>query len=340
MIKILLLMLGFNVCVWLFVMWLDQFISKHNRSVFKQKFKDEIDTTAKSLIFKKDDYLKEVKNRCTEQENILLAAERKLTEKRIEIEKEYEDLIKKREEEIKLLDLKFLTFQEQREQVNLEQIEKLTLEQQNNLKVLENDYLLQKEDLTNAITQLNISLNAEKEQLNKTLNEIQRDRAAIIEHFKEQEKLREENNFYRLQLTQDNLSDIIILKDMAKKLNNPTILYKLIWENYYKAAYNQLVGRVIPQTQCGIYKITEIESQKVYIGQSVDIKGRWRTHCRRGIKAEIGTANKLYENLFEIGLENFTFEVVEVVERNRLTERENFWIEFYDSKNWGFNSKK
>ena len=43
--------------------------------------------------------------------------------------------------------------------------------------------------------------------------------------------------------------------------------------------------------------------------------------------------------MWEEGLENFTFQVVEFCGKDRLTEREKFYISMYQSKNYGYNSK-
>lgn len=52
-----------------------------------------------------------------------------------------------------------------------------------------------------------------------------------------------------------------------------------------------MVGRVVTgRGNTGIYKITNLENGKVYIGQTKQaFKERWRTHLKRGVKAEPGT---------------------------------------------------
>lgn len=40
------------------------------------------------------------------------------------------------------------------------------------------------------------------------------------------------------------------------------------------------------------------------------------------------------------GPENFTFELLEKVSRDKLNEREMYWINFYKSKEFGLNSQK
>ena len=66
-----------------------------------------------------------------------------------------------------------------------------------------------------------------------------------------------------------------------------------------------------------------------YIGQAVDIASRWKQHTKRGVGAEDWTQNKLYPAMYSIGVENFTFEIVEECDRSKLNEREDYWQNYY-----------
>ena len=41
--------------------------------------------------------------------------------------------------------------------------------------------------------------------------------------------------------------------------------------------------------------------------------------------------------MFEEGLENFTWEIVEVCPKEEQSEKEKYWIKFYHSDNYGYN---
>jgi hypothetical protein len=41
----------------------------------------------------------------------------------------------------------------------------------------------------------------------------------------------------------------------------------------------------------------------------------------------------------EIGVENFTFEVIEECDRSLLDEREDYWQDFYKAKEFGYSIK-
>jgi len=82
------------------------------------------------------------------------------------------------------------------------------------------------------------------------------------------------------------------LRKIAGELHDPTIIYKLIYKTYYEKPFTEMVGRVVSSeaAACGIYKITNLENGRCYIGQTRQaFKERWRTHLKRGVKAEPGT---------------------------------------------------
>lgn len=91
---------------------------------------------------------------------------------------------------------------------------------------------------------------------------------------------------------------------------------------------------------CGIYKITNLINNKVYIGQSVDIEERWKHH-----RSNINTTDTKKRNLYiyqamrKYGIENFEFSILEECDKSLLNEKEEYWIEYYHSHNkeFGYN---
>ena len=84
---------------------------------------------------------------------------------------------------------------------------------------------------------------------------------------------------------------------------------------------------------------TNIENQKCYVGQAANIADRWRQHIKRGIGAEAPTRNKLYPAMQAIGVENFTFEILEECGREKLDAQEDYWQEFFHAKDFGYSIK-
>ena len=74
----------------------------------------------------------------------------------------------------------------------------------------------------------------------------------------------------------------------------------------------------------GIYKITNILTGDFYIGSSKDIKIRWSAHKSPSSWARFPNS-KLYKDMAQYGLNNFTFEVIE--ETDNFKEREQYWID-------------
>ena len=163
---------------------------------------------------------------------------------------------------------------------------------------------------------------------------------AAIEADKRRVLEEEEKNYYKIVISENALADIQILREVVKQLKcDPQPLYKVIWENYYKNPTTNLLGRLAPsgKTHVGIYKITNIETGRCYIGQSVDLRSRLRDHIKAGLGIN-SSNNRFYSEMKNIGPEKFMYEILEECDRAQLNERERYWIDFYESTDWGYNS--
>ena len=87
----------------------------------------------------------------------------------------------------------------------------------------------------------------------------------------------------------------------------------------------------------GIYKITNKITGKSYIGQSVNIATRWAAHKSVSRSYETLDGNELHKDILELGLENFSFEVIEQTSVDKLDQREVYWIQYYDTYYNGYN---
>lgn len=83
---------------------------------------------------------------------------------------------------------------------------------------------------------------------------------------------------------------------------------------------------------CGIYKITNLINFKIYIGQSVNIYQRWHAHKYADCKDSI-----IHRAIKKYGIQNFQFEIIEECNKQKLNQRERYWIQYYDSYNSGYN---
>lgn len=86
----------------------------------------------------------------------------------------------------------------------------------------------------------------------------------------------------------------------------------------------------------GIYKITNKINGNSYIGQSIHIEKRIKEHKLK-YNWEREKNKTLYQAFQKYGIENFSFEIIEECEPNVLDSREQFWINYYDTYNNGYN---
>lgn len=85
----------------------------------------------------------------------------------------------------------------------------------------------------------------------------------------------------------------------------------------------------------GIYKITNLTDGKVYIGQSVTVSHRLHEH-KRHLRKNIHSNLPLQSAWNKDGEENFVFELIEECSKEKLMEREKYWLDYYG----GYRSRR
>lgn len=225
-------------------------------------------------------------------------------------------------------------------------IDTLVIEQENFVKErTDKEYALYKADLektfneiTNDLTKQSKFLLAQIEKEQMQVNALKAKQEAYIKEQQRKEEMEKKKDYYRLVLSEEEIQDIQALRSIQNKFSKKESIDKIIWENYIKPAYDILMPHLFSAKDkvCGIYKITSLIDGKAYIGQSVDIRERFRQHIKTAISCAPST-NKLYQEMKSRGLENFTFEILEEVSRASLNEREVYWIDLYKTKEFGLN---
>ena len=204
----------------------------------------------------------------------------------------------------------------------------------------EEEHQQEMDALQTAYSNLQLKLMQEADEHRKELDKLRATRAAAIQAQIKENEISEKSTFYCLAIPEIELKDIAILETIKPKLNNPRVLSMLIWQTYYRTPMTDLCNRVVGKTvKTGIYKITNQLTSECYVGQAVDIASRWKEHAKCGLGIDTPAKNKLYKAMTEYGLSHFSWEILEECERADLDEKEKFFIDLYQAKDFGYNSQ-
>ena len=220
-------------------------------------------------------------------------------------------------------------------------MEQLGSEYEKNKSDYEELYFQELKECTAEFVEIINNKRLELNKLNNTVEEYRKKIQSVIEAQKRREEENNKKNFYSVCISNEDKEEISKLREVGKYLRDKDLLNKIIWKGYYEKPTSLMCGRVVgPDKKCGIYKITNQENLMSYIGQSNDIEARFKQHIKRGLGAETPTRNKLYPAMYSIGIENFTFEIIEECKPDILNKQEKYWIEFYETQSYGYNVTK
>lgn len=153
--------------------------------------------------------------------------------------------------------------------------------------------------------------------------------------------LEEKQDFYRIQLDDSSKEDIQVLSDIRQRLNKTELLNKLIYENYIARPTKEMTKRVLEgKNPSGIYKVTNIKTNEIYIGKSTKISDRFQNHVKSACGLEGVAESQFQRALKKYGVDNFTWELLEEVPKENLSEREKYYISFYGTKDYGYNQRE
>ena len=181
-----------------------------------------------------------------------------------------------------------------------------------------------------------------KEQIEKIKAELEverRKREAVNEEILRQRRLEEEQDFFRIQLDPNDKDDVEILRNIAPRLRHPEAINKVIWSGYYQKPLAELRKRLLPKgDKSGIYKITRMKTKEIYIGQTTSFDRRFQDHVKSALGVGTLANSQFHRVMAKDGPENFFFEILEEVEKDKLREREAYYIQWFKSDKLGLNS--
>ena len=224
------------------------------------------------------------------------------------------------------------------EQLRLTQINhSLELEEKRKQELLQR----QLDDFIASAAETKKSVNDEIEELRSLLEDYKSKRDLINQAIVHEKEIHEQQDFYRIVLNESDKEDIQLLNTIEMRLHSREALYKLIYDVFYKKPLNDMINRVLQGKEfCGIYRITNLKTNEAYIGKSTNIKTRWQNHCKTAIGLDGMARTKIHSAMKEYGIDNFSFEVLEKCTKENYSEREKYWINFYETNVYGYNIQK
>ena len=184
-----------------------------------------------------------------------------------------------------------------------------------------------------------------KNEFNAQLLEVERETEyqhkkleSLLGPLEQYEKEKQDKLFYTVQIPEEYHNDIdYLLTTVSQQIQHPDIISKLVWAEYIKPYLDETFKRVYIEAKPGIYKITNIETGKAYIGKSTDIKKRLSDHFKGscGIKSIADQA--IHHAMLKEGLWNWSIECITYCDKERLNELEKYYIDFFNTQQFGYN---
>lgn len=170
------------------------------------------------------------------------------------------------------------------------------------------------------------------------INRKKQEYESIIEPIKVLEKEKAERFFYCLNINDIDKEDIeYLLTVVAPRLKSKDAIPKIIWSEYFQKPTQELMKKLCIEDKPGIYKITNINTNKCYIGKSTKVRQRLIDHIKGAIGISSISDQKIHNAMREEGLWNFQFEKICDCSKEELGEWEKYYIDFFNAREYGYN---
>ena len=144
--------------------------------------------------------------------------------------------------------------------------------------------------------------------------------------------------YYTIQLPEEYQEDIeFLLTTVAAKVQHPDIISKLVWSEYVKPNLDETFKRIDIHAEPGIYKLTSLENGKCYVGKSTNVKTRIADHFKSAIGIKSIADQAVHHAIFKEGFWNWTIEIITYCDKDKLSELEKYYIEFFKAQEFGYN---
>ena len=177
-----------------------------------------------------------------------------------------------------------------------------------------------------------VAIKTEYEEILQVLEDFRKRREVVNSQILREKEAQENTDFYRICITDEDKNDLQIIKEVENRFNNKEVLHKAAYDCYIKRPAQEMIKRVTEGNKIsGIYCITYIPTGEIYIGRSTDIANRWAEHTKSAFSLGSIAHSSLHTKMARDGIWNFTFQILEKVDKEKLNEREKYWINVYGS---------
>ena len=161
---------------------------------------------------------------------------------------------------------------------------------------------------------------------------------SLLEPIKQYLKDRQEKYFYTIQLPEEYQEDIeFLLTTVAAKVQHPDIISKLVWSEYVKPNIENTFKRIEIKPEPGIYKLTSLENGMAYVGKSTDVKKRIADHFKSVVGIKSIADQAVHHAILKEGFWNWTIEIITYCDKDKLSELEKYYIDFFKTQEFGYN---
>ena len=295
---------------------------KIDRSELESYHSQLLDTKAeKKLLDEQINYKKYELEECRRDLQATLDIYQDITDNKLkEIDASMEEQRQKRQEELDS------TFNESKEKLELK-LKSIQHETEQQIGTLYHDLEVHAD-----------AAKAEELKITFELEECREKYNSLLEPIKQYEKEKQERLFYTIQLPEEYQEDIeFLLTTVASKVQHPDIISKLVWAEYVKPNLDETFKRIEIKAEPGIYKITNINTNKAYIGKSTNVKTRIADHFKSSIGITSIANQAVHHAIRKEGFWNWAIEVITYTDKDKLSELEKYYIDFFKTQEFGYN---
>lgn len=177
-----------------------------------------------------------------------------------------------------------------------------------------------------------------KKQVHEALRQQQDYYNSILEPIRALQLGQWDKQKYCIELSDNDIQDIdYLLNAVSPRINNQDALGRIIWTVYVQKPLNEVLKKFGIEDVPGIYKLTNLKDGRCYIGKSTTVKTRIQNHFKGACGINTISDQKIHHEMRREGLNNWMIECITTCPKEELGEKEKYYIEFFNSRNYGYN---